>query len=339
MRKSVLLPAGDQADLGVALAVLRAVDDAAAGLLHLTRPADVVLLVEARAQLHHHDDLLAVLGGLAEVLGDGGVPRQAVDGDLDGQHVRVGGALPQQLQEGIDGLVGIEQEQVALLNLRAHGHFPIQILRPDRRIGRVVQLRRAVVQHVGVAQLQRARAAVHLLHLQLQKACQHLGQPRRIALQLQPHRREALTLAQQAGHVVQEVRVVLVKLFLVQADVRVAGDGDHRLLLDDVDLEDLLQVRGNHGLGAHEARRRARQHQDRRHRFGHVHDAQQHLAPIVQNRRRVEILVLEMREGMVAVDDLGREHRADVVAVVLVNVVALALGEGLVGDLRHALGG
>ena len=69
------------------LDVLRPAQDGAARLLHALGPLDVVLLVKAGPQLHEGGDLLAVLGGGAQVLGQLGLGGQAVNGDLDGQHV------------------------------------------------------------------------------------------------------------------------------------------------------------------------------------------------------------------------------------------------------------
>ena len=62
--------AGDAADLAVHLVVAETVDDVASGLLESLRPFDVVALVEAGAQLEQRGDLLAVLGGVDERLGE-----------------------------------------------------------------------------------------------------------------------------------------------------------------------------------------------------------------------------------------------------------------------------
>ena len=62
------LAIGELADLGVALKALGAVDDGAAGLFQALGPLDVVLLVKARAELHEHRDLFAVLGGIDQRL-------------------------------------------------------------------------------------------------------------------------------------------------------------------------------------------------------------------------------------------------------------------------------
>ena len=59
--------AGDQADLGVHLVILKAVNDLAAGFFHAFGPVDVVLLVKARAQLDECGNVLTVFGGSTQV--------------------------------------------------------------------------------------------------------------------------------------------------------------------------------------------------------------------------------------------------------------------------------
>jgi hypothetical protein len=54
----------------VGLEARDAVDDVGAHLLERARPMDIRLLVESRPQLDEHGDLLAVLGGDSQRLGD-----------------------------------------------------------------------------------------------------------------------------------------------------------------------------------------------------------------------------------------------------------------------------
>ena len=67
--QAVFRLARDGADLRVHLEVAEAVDDVAAGGLEALGPLDVVGLVEAGTQLEERRDLLAVLGGVDEGLG------------------------------------------------------------------------------------------------------------------------------------------------------------------------------------------------------------------------------------------------------------------------------
>ena len=105
---AVFLPAGNEADLGVALVAFDAVYHPAAGLLQLLGPFDVVLLIKPRPEFHQHGDRLAVFRCGAEVFGHSRVAGQPIDGHLDGEHLGVVGGLPEQPQEGLHRLVGIE---------------------------------------------------------------------------------------------------------------------------------------------------------------------------------------------------------------------------------------
>ena len=75
------LAIGELADLGVALKALGAVDDGAACLFQALGPLDVVLLIEAGAELHEHRDLFAVLGGIDERLAQAALLGHAVERD------------------------------------------------------------------------------------------------------------------------------------------------------------------------------------------------------------------------------------------------------------------
>ena len=334
--QAVLLLARDEAELGVALVLVRAVENAAAGFLQRARPFDVVLLVKAGAQLHQDRDVLAVFRRRAQVLDHGGIARQAVDGDLDRDHLRVRGGFLEQVQEGLHALIGIEEQHVALANLVPHGHVGVEIGGVFRLVGWIVELRHAA-QVVGVAERERAGTQEGLLLAQVEHLLQQLLQVAGLALHLQADRRQVVALAQELDHVLAEVRRVLVKLLLVVADVRVARDGDDGLLLDGVDLEDLAKVRQQHALRADKARLAAGQEQDGRHRVRHAHDAQERAVAVAQERGGVQGLVLQVRKGMVAVDDLRGEQGADLLLVIGLDVRLVLALQLLIGDVPHVV--
>ena len=99
--------AGDEADLGVDLVVLKAVDDLAAGFLQPLGPVDVVLLVKARAQLDEHRHVLAVFRRRAQVLHELGFSRQPVNRDADADYVRRVCRLADHLQKRLHRLIRI----------------------------------------------------------------------------------------------------------------------------------------------------------------------------------------------------------------------------------------
>ena len=111
----VALAAHHQHDLGVGLEPRHAVAHVDAHVLQPLRPDDVVLLVEARLQLDQHRHLLAPLGGVRQQPRDAGVAAGAVERQLDGQHVGVvGGLLEEALHRGLEAVVRVVQEEVAL---------------------------------------------------------------------------------------------------------------------------------------------------------------------------------------------------------------------------------
>ena len=166
--------AGDAADLAVHLVVAETVDDVASGLLKTLRPFDVVALVEAGAQLEQRGDLLAVLGGVDERLGEVRLAGQAVERDLDRDDARVARRLAQKLHERVHALVGVGKQHVAACRDLLHdGAFAVEACRPLRRERRIHK-RRALLfgkmrcQTPGEAQIERHRRREHLMLLQVQ---------------------------------------------------------------------------------------------------------------------------------------------------------------------------
>ena len=115
------LAIGELADLGVALKALGAVDDGAARLFQTLGPIDVVLLVEAGAELHEHRDLFAVLGGIDQRLAQAALLGHAVERDAQRDALGVVGGLVHQIKEGVHGLIGIKEQLVVLKYLLADG--------------------------------------------------------------------------------------------------------------------------------------------------------------------------------------------------------------------------
>ena len=95
-----------------------AVDDVHAGFLELLAPVDVVLLVESCLDLDECEHLLAVARCFDQGLDDGRVTARAVEGLLDGEHVRVDGRLlEEELHARGERVVGMVDEDVLLAHL------------------------------------------------------------------------------------------------------------------------------------------------------------------------------------------------------------------------------
>ena len=108
-------PPDDQADLRVGLVAANAVDDVRAGFLERARPLDVALLVESRRQLDEHGDLLVALGGALQAGDDRRADAGAVQRLLDREDVGIVGRLLDQRDDRIVGVVGMVQQDVALV--------------------------------------------------------------------------------------------------------------------------------------------------------------------------------------------------------------------------------
>ena len=99
--------------------ILECVDDGAARLLEALGPLDIVLLVKARTELHEHRDLFAVLGRVDERLAKTALLCHAVERDLHRDAVVIKGRLVHEVEQRVHGLVGVEEQLVALDDLFA----------------------------------------------------------------------------------------------------------------------------------------------------------------------------------------------------------------------------
>ena len=238
---------GDLADLGVALEALGAVDDGAARLLQALGPRDVVLLVEAGAQLHEHGDVLALLGGLDEALAQMRALGHAVEGDLDRDAGLVGGCLAHQAQQRRHRLVRVDEQDVMVLDLGAHGlgevdHRRVLGLEGRERELRVHRRRDLVLQAVDVAQAERH---LHLEHAARLEAQLRGDDGERLLAQLTLHfQADGLEALAHLEHLlpVRAVVRLLRHALAVGVDVGAAGDADHRRLLGHVLAEAAAQA-------------------------------------------------------------------------------------------------
>ena len=84
-----MLPAGDQADLGVNLILLKAINHLAPGLLQPFRPVNVVLFIKPGTQLDQCGDIFTIFRSGTQVLHQFCLTGQPINGDADGQYRRV----------------------------------------------------------------------------------------------------------------------------------------------------------------------------------------------------------------------------------------------------------
>ena len=96
-------------------------------------PVDVGLFVKTCFELDHRQHLFAPAHGLAQQIQHLGIGAGAVDGLLDGQHMRVVDGLAQKSQDAIKALKRLVDEHVALAQLRQDRAALLHLLRPARR--------------------------------------------------------------------------------------------------------------------------------------------------------------------------------------------------------------
>ena len=118
-----------------------AVDDLDPRLTHLFGRAHVVLLIEARLELHEDRHTFAIARGTDQGVDHGRVFRHAILRDLDLLHVRIERRLHEEAQQIVKRLIGKMQQHVAPLHGAKHGRQLLEIRHPQRRGGRTHQLR------------------------------------------------------------------------------------------------------------------------------------------------------------------------------------------------------
>ena len=107
-----------QSDLGVGLQAHQPVDHLDPGLFQPPGPGHVTGLVEAGLELHEHRDVLPAAGRLEQGVHHRRAISGAVQGDLDGDHVRVRRRFIQVAADrGAEVVVGVVHQQVALADL------------------------------------------------------------------------------------------------------------------------------------------------------------------------------------------------------------------------------
>ena len=148
LEHAVLL-ADHERQLAVCLEPHETVDHVHAGFLELARPGDVRRLVETGLDFHQGKHLLAGFGGLNERFDDRAVAGGAVEGLLDGKHVRIGrGLFEKSLHARGEGLVGVVEQDILARDrsedVRCSVRFDRHELRRGRRHVPTVFERRAI---------------------------------------------------------------------------------------------------------------------------------------------------------------------------------------------------
>ena len=141
-----------------------------AGAFELAGPRDVGVLVETSLDFHQSQHLLAGMSGVDQGVDDRRVGAGAVQGLLDGQHLRVRGGLRKEGLHGSgEGVIGVMQQDVALAdggeNILCAGGLDLGDLtvrgRHERTVLQVRAVHAAELKEHG--QVQRAGQTVYLV--------------------------------------------------------------------------------------------------------------------------------------------------------------------------------
>ena len=307
--------AGDQADFGVDLVVLKAVDNLAAGLLQPFGPVDVVLLVETGAQLDQHGHILAVFCGRAQVFNQLGLARETVDRDADGDNVRVACGLADHLQERLHGFIRIGKQDV-LFERRLEQALPsgqhARLLWRERRVGKrsALLFRQVLAQAERIRHFERRPARQKNLRVGYLEAGAEvfLEVVADRAVEFNAHHGHTAALAQELFHPFAEVPLLRAERFVVRIDVRVAGDAEHGFFQHVVHLEHMVRVFEQDILDRNVLPGLAGQEHQRGQRGGYGQQAEALVFLMGQQSGDVQHLALQMRERVVRIHDLRRQH-------------------------------
>ena len=130
----------DQQHLGMRLQAHHAIDHLGARTLEPLCPVDVGLFVKACLQLDHRRDFLAAPLRLDEQIHHPAVVASAVDGLLDGEHLRVLHGLAQEVDDAVKAFKRQVAHHVALLQPRHHGFALAQRRRVAGLVGHELQI-------------------------------------------------------------------------------------------------------------------------------------------------------------------------------------------------------
>ena len=324
------LAADDQRELGVRLQLDEAVDHLHARPLEVARPADVGLLVEARLELDERGDRLARFGRLGELPHDRRVVRGAVERLLDGDDVGILRRLAEELHHHVEGFVGVVDDEVLLPDGgEAVAAVLADALGEARRIGRKLQLRPVDGDELGeIVERQDAVDEEDLVRRDAEglgdELAELLGHRR---LDLEADHRAAAAALQRALEEADEI----LGLFL-ELDVRIADRPEgalpfHRIAGEEPCGEKRHRlVEADEAIDAALARRQADEAVEAlRHAHQRGHALAARLAPELERNRQAEIG--DERERVRGIDGERRQHREDGIEEMVLQPVALALGD------------
>ena len=331
----------DQAHLGVRLQPHHAVDHVDAGGFQRPRPADVVLLVEARLQLDQDRDLLAILPCLHQRLHHRRVGADAVEGLLDGDDVGIGRRLPEQPHHGREAVIGMVEKVVSPADRSEQGLVALERGVPHGPDGAVAKFR--PVEEGDLAQVRQAegrRQRVDLERRQPHVLLEQRTDPlRHVLAHLQADDGAEMPLA----HDLDDRRQQVARLVLLKVQVGVAGHAEGVGGRDLHAREEQVEIGGNQllhpdelaaaGLQAEFVPTAARRQHEPRQHLRHLQSGEAlDLGGVLDDDRQVQTQVRDVGKRMTRIERERRQDREDVALEVGAELALLLGREVVVGD-------
>ena len=312
--QALALATDDEAAFAMGFVADQAVHHMDARLLELARPVNVVGLVEPCLQLDERGDLFSVEGSIHQRAHDRGVAAGAVEGLLDGKDLRVAGGLFDEIDDGVEGIVGVVEQDLVFADMienRASLAQGRQFGGGERRvfeIGAVGQLVKAHQPEQVEGPLQPEGVVVGEIEITAEDVEEFLGDT---GFDLEPDGGAAAEIAQLlldffeqvVGFLVVDVEIAVARHAKRMGTVdRVAGEKRVGAKLDDFAEKNVALRALGTGLDLDDARENPRHGEDDHQlfRFGRV--------GIVERHEHIEGFIADLGKGMELVDRQRGEH-------------------------------
>ena len=257
-----------------------------------------------------------------------------IDGNLDGQHIRIVHCFLHQLQQNPEIIIRIFQQHILPLDQLQQAVLRFQMelfITGNRLIRSVVHILphgfRQVVSH-----------AVHIVQSQRRSGGKYLGSADLVAVNeilrnqglapapdFHPDRGEVLALSQSLLHCLQIIPCL--HFFFLKVDVSTPGNSKNSLVHHRVAHKNLVDEFLDNILQKDELRLFLAEINHPVQHLRQGNDAQNQLFLALQHRRNIQFLVVQVRKRMMLVNNLRRQHRQNALLEHILQASILLLGQ------------
>ena len=136
--------AHDEGNLRMCLQAHDPINDVTAGLFQLGRHVDIIFFIKPGLDFHEYRDLFAIFGSLGQGSNNWRFAAHAVQGLLDGQHIRVRCGKADEFFNGFKGFIGMMDHDILLGNGLPHVGG-MKLFQFPRRLGERWRIAQVVV--------------------------------------------------------------------------------------------------------------------------------------------------------------------------------------------------